>query len=75
MGARRYSGWNEEGLTRFNVLYDKVKRDRERFGEEADQRYKKYCIDRENVYRKKRKRASVHASVVAIRCDDMSDLI
>jgi hypothetical protein len=43
-GARRYGGWLNEGLLRFNALFEEVKADRLKNGEIVEENYKDYCI-------------------------------
>jgi len=43
-GARRYGGWTEEGLLRFNKLFEEVKADWLKNGEVVEWNYINHCI-------------------------------
>jgi len=52
-GARRYGGWTNEGLVRFNVLYEEVKPDQLKNGEIVDENYKAHCMSSMQYQKKK----------------------
>lgn len=74
VGSRRYGGWSEDGLHRFNELFDLVLEDRKEFARDRDEVYRQFCIGNDGS-KKKRKRVLVNDRVVAVRHDDLNDLL
>jgi len=68
LGACQYSGWNQDGIIRFNLICQEVKEDREKTM--IEELYKAHCI--ENVTPKKSKQVKGRETNAYV--DDMSDL-
>ena len=69
-GARRYGGWTNEGLLRFNVLHEEVKSDRLKNGEIVDENYKAHCVS--SMEYQKRKGLCANAREIVV-VDDFDE--
>jgi len=70
-GARWYGGWTDEGHLQFNNLYEEVKADRLKNGENVEELYKKYC---ESMMATKKDKQAYGCNITAV-WEDITDLI
>lgn len=71
IGAKLYGGWSNEGLLRFNALYDLVTENRKTYGDKVEKELLSHYVQDKG---KKRKAIQVPYRGISLRCEDIPDV-